>query len=213
MTYSQLQHEPNGAVLLLTGQWNLSRIAEIDAELGAAGLPSSPITTRRLAAPGDRYGRGARAARAPRPSRGDHCGADRRQPQPRARDRGGARAHGRRRACAARRRHRPLAALGVAAVKLALDAALPPGIPRPQRGGARRGGAPPGAPALEGARRPAAARLHRGDSRWSRSSPSSSAWCSPISSACRRRSTAPASSWSTRWRSAPRARSRRCWWR
>lgn len=43
MTYSQLQHEPNGAVLLLTGQWNLSRIAEIDAELGAAGLPSSPI--------------------------------------------------------------------------------------------------------------------------------------------------------------------------
>jgi len=43
MTYSQLQHEPDGAVLLLTGQWNLSRIAEIDAELGAAGLPSSPI--------------------------------------------------------------------------------------------------------------------------------------------------------------------------
>ena len=44
MTYTQLQHAPNGAVLLLTGQWNLSRIAEIDAELAAAALPAAPIT-------------------------------------------------------------------------------------------------------------------------------------------------------------------------
>ena len=44
MTYTRLQHEPNGAVLLLTGQWNLPRIAEIDAELGAARLPASAIT-------------------------------------------------------------------------------------------------------------------------------------------------------------------------
>jgi len=44
MSYSQLQHEQDDAVLLLTGQWNLSRIADIDAELGAAGLPASPIT-------------------------------------------------------------------------------------------------------------------------------------------------------------------------
>jgi phospholipid/cholesterol/gamma-HCH transport system permease protein len=40
MTYSQL----NGTTLSLSGQWNLARIAEIDAELGSAGLPPAPIT-------------------------------------------------------------------------------------------------------------------------------------------------------------------------
>jgi phospholipid/cholesterol/gamma-HCH transport system permease protein len=44
MSYCRLQWEPDGATLLLTGRWNLARIAEIDAELGAAGLPASPIT-------------------------------------------------------------------------------------------------------------------------------------------------------------------------
>ena len=34
----------DGAVLELAGQWNLARIPEIDAELAAARLPSSPIT-------------------------------------------------------------------------------------------------------------------------------------------------------------------------
>ena len=40
MSYCQL----DGTTLSLSGQWNLSRIAEIDAELGAARLPSTPIT-------------------------------------------------------------------------------------------------------------------------------------------------------------------------
>jgi phospholipid/cholesterol/gamma-HCH transport system permease protein len=39
MTYSQL----DGTTLSLRGQWNVARIAEIDAELGAAALPSSPV--------------------------------------------------------------------------------------------------------------------------------------------------------------------------
>jgi len=40
MTYCRL----DGTTLSLSGQWNLARISEIDAELGAAGLPASPVT-------------------------------------------------------------------------------------------------------------------------------------------------------------------------
>ena len=40
MTYCRL----DGTTLSLSGQWNLARIAEIDAELGAAALPAAPIT-------------------------------------------------------------------------------------------------------------------------------------------------------------------------
>ena len=40
MSYLRL----DGAVLQLAGQWNLARIADIDAELAGAGLPRSPIT-------------------------------------------------------------------------------------------------------------------------------------------------------------------------
>src|SRR5688500_16222233 len=49
---SYYQWEPGGATLALTGHWNLARIADIDAELQAAALPSSPITLdgRRLEA-------------------------------------------------------------------------------------------------------------------------------------------------------------------
>ena len=40
MTYCRL----DGTTLSLAGQWNLARIADIDAELGAAALPAAPIT-------------------------------------------------------------------------------------------------------------------------------------------------------------------------
>ena len=40
MTYCRL----DGATLSLSGQWNLARVADIDAELAAARLPKSPIT-------------------------------------------------------------------------------------------------------------------------------------------------------------------------
>jgi phospholipid/cholesterol/gamma-HCH transport system permease protein len=49
---SYYQWESGGATLALRGHWNLARIADIDAELEAAALPSSPITLdgRRLEA-------------------------------------------------------------------------------------------------------------------------------------------------------------------
>jgi phospholipid/cholesterol/gamma-HCH transport system permease protein len=42
MTYCRLQ--PDGSVLALSGQWNLGRIADIDAELAAAPIPAAPLT-------------------------------------------------------------------------------------------------------------------------------------------------------------------------
>jgi phospholipid/cholesterol/gamma-HCH transport system permease protein len=41
--YCRLQRGPDGAVLVLVGEWNLARLADIDAELGAVALPSLPI--------------------------------------------------------------------------------------------------------------------------------------------------------------------------
>jgi phospholipid/cholesterol/gamma-HCH transport system permease protein len=43
MSYAELQHDHDGAVLLLAGQWSLPRLAEIDADLGAVALPSLPV--------------------------------------------------------------------------------------------------------------------------------------------------------------------------
>ena len=43
MTFFTLQHEQGGAMLSLTGHWNLARIADIDAELAAAPLPAGRI--------------------------------------------------------------------------------------------------------------------------------------------------------------------------
>jgi hypothetical protein len=42
MSYLRLQAD--GTVLALAGQWNLARIADIDAELAAAAITPSPIT-------------------------------------------------------------------------------------------------------------------------------------------------------------------------
>lgn len=43
MSYAELQHDLDGAVLLLAGQWSLPRLADIDVELSAVALPSLPV--------------------------------------------------------------------------------------------------------------------------------------------------------------------------
>ena len=108
-----------------------SRLADIDAELGAAALPAAPITARRprLAALDTAA---ALALLLRLAAAGTTIARLRRKREPRARDRGGARAHGRRRAGGAARGRRPLAALGYAAVQARLGAALPPRLPRPR---------------------------------------------------------------------------------
>lgn len=44
MSYLRLEGGPGGATLLLAGRWNLFGLAEIDAQLGAARLPATPVT-------------------------------------------------------------------------------------------------------------------------------------------------------------------------
>jgi len=118
MIYSRLQRDQDGATLQLAGHWNLARIAQIDAELGAAGLPASPIvldgarleaidTAAALALLVRLGGAGATIARLS----GVNSSHARVIEAVRARMDDGA--PGPR-----RRGHRPLAALGAAAVKL-----------------------------------------------------------------------------------------------